>query len=175
MLHCKDFPGILTSLFSWLMHSKAKGLVRVPHILLPQCRSWPHQTEVTPWESHCPELPHSQWGESKSDASQTSPEVESKLGRTESASKFATIHMPLLCEPRAKSTPTAFPGLLKAPLWKQSWLNCHSGQEKSSTECDFQEYLAVTSPCSLWSQQNIYIDFNWRKIRPLQSMWNTHH
>lgn len=116
MPQCKDFSGILTSLFSWLMHSKAKGLVRVPHILLPHCRSSPHQTEVPPWESHHPKLPHSQWGESKSDASQTSAEVESGLGRAESSSRFATIHMLLPCEPRAKSTPAAFPGLLKAPL-----------------------------------------------------------
>lgn len=145
MPHCKDFPGILTSLLSWLMHSKAKGLLRVPHILLPHCRSSPHQTEVPPWESHCPKLPHRQWGESKSDASQTSAEVESELGRAESASRFAAIHMLLPCEPRAKSTPAAFPGLLKAPLWKQSWLNCHSGQEKSGTGWYFQKYLAVTS------------------------------
>lgn len=148
MPHCKDFPGILTSLFSWLMHSKAKGLVKAPHTVLPHCRSSPHQTEVPPWESHCPELPHRPWGESKSGASQTSAEVESELGRAESASSLAAIHMLLLCEPRAKSTPAAFPGLLKAPLWKESWLNCHSGQEKSSTGWDFQEYLAVTSPHS---------------------------
>lgn len=148
MPYCKYFPGILTSLFSWLMHSKAKGLLRVSHILQPCCRNSPHQIQELSWEYHCPKLPHSQWGESKSDASQISAEVESELGRTESASRFAPIRMLLPCEPRAKSTPAAFPGLLKAPLWKQNRLNRHSGKEKSNTGWDFQKYFGLTSPHS---------------------------
>lgn len=97
------------------MHSKAKGLVRVPHILLPQCKL--KGLCGNPITLNSPTVNEER---ARVDASQTSAEVESELGRAESSSRFAAIHMLLPCEPRVKSTQAAFPGLLKAPLWKQS-------------------------------------------------------
>jgi len=157
------------TLVSWLTHTKAKGFVSVPQILPSHCRSSPHLTGNPNWESRCPKLPHSQGGDSKSDASRTSAEAEAELGRAGSSSRFAAIHMLLPRECRAEIAPVPFTpesSFVEAELTELAYRS-----RKTKGWVGFPRVFGCNLTSLPIEASGIFtIDFNWRKIRPLQSV-----